>query len=108
MQGLQHETKGHNRVRNLGLFQPGVIFYLTKKRFAEVVQDFQKMLDLDSSYTSDAFVNMAVCYFQLGKHPKALQMLERSQIANPNNQLAKKYMEKLESMLVKQGQKAGK
>jgi len=80
--------------------------YLQKGHFKEAAQDFQRVVELNSPYKSDAYVNLGICHFRLGDKAKALNMLEQALVANPNNRLAQDYLDKLKALSSKKEPKA--
>ncbi len=77
-------------------FNQGYI-YLQKGQLDQAVAAFQRVVDLDSPFKADAYLNLAVCSVRQGDKARAVEMLKRALVANPNHKLAQRYLDKLTS-----------
>jgi serine/threonine-protein kinase len=78
-------------------FNTGYI-HLQQGRNLEAVAAFRKVVDLNSPYTCDAYVNMAVGQARMGNRDQAVHLLRLALVKNPNHKLAQANLKKLEKL----------
>ena len=76
-------------------FNRGYVF-LNRKNYPEAIKAFAKVVELNSPFTADALVNLAVCRHRMGDDRAAISDLKQALKVNPNHPLAIKYLERLQ------------
>ena len=77
-------------------FNLGYVYAVTKQyKMAE--DAYQKVVTLAPPYLDEALFNLAMVQKRLGKRESCIENLKRAIIVNPNNKLAKQYLEKLKA-----------
>lgn len=66
-------------------------------RFNEASLAYQKVLRLKPSWVADAMVNLAICYYYLGKPSQALATLQKALKKQPGHALAQKTLARLKA-----------
>ena len=69
---------------------------LSRKDYPRAVEAFTKVVDLNSPFTADALVNLAVCRHRMGEKEAAIADLKKALKVNPNHALAIKYLDRLQ------------
>ncbi len=77
-------------------FNQGYI-YLQKGQLDQAAAAFRRVVELNSPFKADAYLNLAVCSVRQGDKARAVEMLKRALVANPNHKLAQRYLDKLTS-----------
>ena len=76
-------------------FNRGYVF-LSRKDYPKAVEAFARVVELNSPFTADALVNLAVCRHRMGDDAAAIKDLKQALKVNPNHALAIKYLERLQ------------
>ncbi len=79
-------------------FNAGYIL-LKQGKCDEAMNDFAKVVALDSPHAADAHVNQAICLVRMGEKEKALEALKLALLENPNHKLAQDYLAKLRGQI---------
>jgi len=79
---------------DVGWFNLGYI-YLKTGRYEQGIEALQRTIKLDTALAADAYVNLAICQFRLGRQKEAVAALRIALSINPNHQTARAYLAKL-------------
>jgi serine/threonine protein kinase len=69
--------------------------YHSSSNYGKAEEMFGRVVELAPSYLDEAYTNLAVVQNLQGKHKESIRNLERAIEVNPNNERAKKYLNRL-------------
>jgi tetratricopeptide (TPR) repeat protein len=69
--------------------------YAVTKDFSKAKEMYVRVVELAPPFLDEALFNLAIVHEKLGKRDKSIKNLEQAIMVNPENELAKKYLQRL-------------